>query len=96
MAVNKQGKWIYAGRGSKGTPAQARLVCFRKVITLAEPSESMPLRISADGRYKLYVNAALVCFGPCKGDDKRRYADRIDLLPFLRLEKRCWPRSCCV
>ena len=84
MAVNKQGKWICFESGSKKTPAQTRLVCFRKVITLAEPSESMPLRISADGRYKLYVNGALVCFGPCKGDDKRRYFDEIELQPHLR------------
>ena len=44
----------------------------------------MPVRISADSRYKLYANGVLVCFGPCKGDDKRRYADELDLRPYLK------------
>ena len=59
------------------------LCCFRKTLTLAEVPGSLTVTISADARCKLFVNGRFVSFGPCKGDDKRRYADRIDLAPFL-------------
>ena len=84
MAAVNRGKWICPPGSVYEVIDQARLVCFRKELILSGSSEKMPVRISADGRYKLYVNGALVCFGPCKGDDKRRYADELNLRPFLK------------
>ena len=76
-------------RGNGSVPGRSYLTkridlscCFRKTLRLSGSSEKMPVRISADGRYKLYANGKLVCFGPCKGDDKRRYMDEPDLRPF--------------
>ncbi|MBP3913847.1 MAG: family 78 glycoside hydrolase catalytic domain, partial [Lachnospiraceae bacterium] len=42
-----------------------------------------PARISADGRYKLYVNDAFVQAGPLKGDDQVHYYDETDLTGYL-------------
>ncbi len=84
MSVINQGKWICAERQSGEGTGESRLVFFRKELSLSGTAAKMPVRISADGRYKLYVNGALVCFGPCKGDDKRRYTDEPDLGPFLK------------
>ena len=84
MAAVNRGKWICPPGSVYEAIDQARLVCFRKELRLSGSTEKMPVRISADGRYKLYANGKLVCFGPCKGDDKRRYADEPDLRPYLK------------
>ena len=84
MSVINQGKWIRTNEHSGVNETESRLVCFRKELNLSDAASKMPVRISADGRYKLYVNGTLVCFGPCKGDDKRRYMDETDLGPFLQ------------
>ena len=84
MAAVNRGKWICSPGSVCETIGQTQLVCFRKELRLSGSSEKMPVRISADGRYKLYANGKLVCFGPCKGDDKRRYMDEPDLRPYLR------------
>ena len=84
MAAWNQGKWIYAERKSHEWDAETRLVCFRKELTIPNAAEEMPVSISADSRYKLWVNGTLVSFGPCKGDDKRRYKDTPDLAPYLK------------
>lgn len=84
MAAVNRGKWICPPGSVYEAIDQARLVCFRKELRLSGSSEKRPVRISADGRYKLYANGRLVCFGPCKGDDKRRYMDEPDLRPYLK------------
>ena len=84
MSATNQGKWICAKEHAGEGAAESRLVCFRKELCLSDTASKMPVRISADGRYKLYVNGQFVCFGPCKGDDKRRYTDEPDLSPFLQ------------
>ncbi|MBQ6316715.1 MAG: family 78 glycoside hydrolase catalytic domain [Oscillospiraceae bacterium] len=40
-------------------------------------------RLSADSRYKLFCNGALVQSGPCKGDDKVWYDDDVSLKEIL-------------
>jgi hypothetical protein len=42
------------------------------------------LRVSADSRYKLYVNNTFVEYGPAKGHDQVWYYDEIDIVPWLR------------
>ncbi|KAH8901724.1 Six-hairpin glycosidase [Thozetella sp. PMI_491] len=59
---------------------------FRRALLLAPdhcPS-SLKIQITADTRYKLYVNQVLVTFGPVKGDASVWFYDEIDLGPFLR------------
>lgn len=62
---------------------------FQKEFTCSEgtvPSEDAQFtaRVSADTRYKLYLNGKLVSVGPCKGTDATTYYETVDLTPCLR------------
>jgi len=57
---------------------------FRKTITLAEKPATFPVRISADNKYKLFVNGIYVSSGPVLGDANNWFYDSIDLAPFLQ------------
>lgn len=43
-----------------------------------------PIRVSADNRYKLYCNGALVGLGPQRGDERHWFYETYDLAPFLK------------
>ena len=62
-------------------------VQFRR--TLIIPPENLPdkleINITADTRYKLYVNGRNVSFGPVKGDAHLWYFDTVDIAPFLHI-----------
>ncbi|HLN73610.1 MAG TPA: hypothetical protein VK205_09965, partial [Prolixibacteraceae bacterium] len=52
---------------------------FRKSFDLnAVPSEFI-IHISADNRYRLFVNGQAVCFGPQRGDLAHWYYESIDI-----------------
>ncbi|SPO00781.1 related to rhamnosidase B [Cephalotrichum gorgonifer] len=62
-------------------------VHFRKTLVVDEvlpPPSSLEIDITADTRYKLYVNRELVAFGPVKGDASLWFYDRVDIGPYLR------------
>ena len=61
------------------------LVYFRKKILLEKIPESLKLQISADSRYKLYVNGKLAELGPSKGDRQIWYLDEVELAPYLQV-----------
>jgi alpha-L-rhamnosidase len=56
---------------------------FRKIIDLPDPSTSFSIHVSADNRYKLYVNGALVSLGPARGDFYSWNYETVDLAPYL-------------
>jgi hypothetical protein len=63
-------------------------VHFRRDFVLEEiPLEFCQIRITADTRYKLYVNKELVSAGPVKGDQSLWFYDEVDISPYLRLGK---------
>ncbi|KAL3442861.1 Six-hairpin glycosidase [Aspergillus insuetus] len=61
-------------------------VHFRKSITLpALPRQPVLIRITADTKYKLYINSQLVSIGPVKGDRHLWFYDELDIRPYLQL-----------
>jgi hypothetical protein len=56
---------------------------FRKNIDLASKPSSFVVNVSADNRYKLYVNDNLVSLGPARGDMYHWNFETIDIAKFL-------------
>ena len=85
-------KWMWLPVAARPIEDVAYIALFRRTFNLgedhfAEKRHGCVLRVSADSRYKLYVNGAFVNAGPCKGDDKVRYYDEIDIAPWLAAGK---------
>jgi alpha-L-rhamnosidase len=56
---------------------------FRKSVVLAAKPATFVVYVSADNRYKLYVNDALVSLGPARGDTYYWNYETVDLAPYL-------------
>ena len=79
-------KWIWLP-GFKDTDdvVPGKLVLFRKSFDLPEaPTTVCEICVSADTRYKLYVNGTCIVQGPCKSYPTRWYYETIDIKPHLR------------
>lgn len=57
---------------------------FKKSFTLNKLDDAT-LDISAQARYKLYINGTFVACGPCKGTREKTYFDSLDVKSYLRL-----------
>lgn len=57
---------------------------FRKSFPLNSRPASFKIHVSADNRYKLYVNEVLVSMGPARGDTYHWNYETVDLAPYLR------------
>ncbi|WQF77171.1 Putative six-hairpin glycosidase superfamily, alpha-L-rhamnosidase, six-hairpin glycosidase [Colletotrichum destructivum] len=67
-----------------GVNTAGRLVHFRKTIDLTTvPSAPLTIQITADTRYKLFVNSHCLITGPVKGDEHLWFYDEVDIQPFL-------------
>ncbi|MFI2743512.1 alpha-L-rhamnosidase C-terminal domain-containing protein [Zhouia sp. PK063] len=60
---------------------------FRKTIDVKEVKTHFMVHVSADNRYKLFVNGKLVSLGPARGDTFYWNYETIDLAPFLNIGK---------
>ena len=58
---------------------------FRKAIVLNAVPERFVVHVSADQRYRLFVNGKSVAFGPARGDLLHWNYETLDLAPFLRV-----------
>ncbi len=58
--------------------------CFRKNISLVVKPASFIVKVSADNRYKLYVDGTLVSVGPARGDTYYWNYESIDLASYLK------------
>lgn len=56
---------------------------FRKTIDLPAKPSSFVIHVSADNRYKLYVNNTLVSLGPARGDTYYWNYETVDIAPYL-------------
>lgn len=75
--------WIWTPAWSAEDKEQARIVLFRKALTCAADVQEAAVQISADTRYKLYVNETLVEVGPTRGDLQVWFYDTVDIAPYL-------------
>lgn len=84
MGFGDKNNWIWSKNWENEDQEKPRLLLFRKTFELeAEPKAGM-LDISADTRYKLYVNGRLVEIGPCKGDRQVWFYDTVDIKKYLK------------
>jgi alpha-L-rhamnosidase len=60
---------------------------FRKQITLDILPEKLIIHVSADNRYKLYINGKEILKGPARSDSRHWYYESVDLRPYLQLGK---------
>jgi hypothetical protein len=60
---------------------------FRKTIELPEKPTSFIVHVSADNRYKLFVNGNWISHGPARGDLYHWNFETIDIAPFLQAGK---------
>lgn len=74
------GQWI----GVPGIDGQQYGVYeFKKEITVATPPSAFGVKVSADNRYKLYVNGHMVALGPARSDISHWNYDTVDLVRYL-------------
>jgi len=57
---------------------------FRKNFNLNEVPKEFNIHISADNRYRLFVNGEPVCFGPARGDLMHWRYESIDISAYLK------------
>ncbi|MEP6684716.1 MAG: alpha-L-rhamnosidase N-terminal domain-containing protein [Parafilimonas sp.] len=60
---------------------------FRKNFLLSELPKQFIVHVSADNRYKLYVNDSLISFGPAKGDLYHWNFETVDIASYLKTGK---------
>jgi len=65
----------------------AGLYLFRKTLDLETVPATFEMRVSADNRYKLFVNEKLVSLGPALGDIQHWNYETVDIAPFLKQGK---------
>lgn len=81
-----QAKWIWdvPQPEPNGTNQQC-LVYFRKTFQIAEGIRpSLKLDVTADSRYRLFINGQSVTVGPCKGTPQVQYYDSVDVSAHLQ------------
>lgn len=76
--------WIWIPGQEEKVRDKPSLVYFRKRFQADSLPGEYKIKISADTRYKLYLNGEFLQFGPARGDDKVWYYDEVNLAPALR------------
>jgi hypothetical protein len=71
-------EWIAPNRDS-----EMGVYFFRKQFTLDSVPKHAIIHVSADNRYRLYVNDSLVLWGPAVGDIESWNYETVDIAPFL-------------
>lgn len=77
--------WIWLPTHCEDESQPGRYFLFRKSFRWTQPYglREFPIHVSADSRYRLFVNGQRVSFGPCKSYPERWYYETIDILPYL-------------
>ncbi|MDF2921468.1 MAG: alpha-L-rhamnosidase [Paenibacillaceae bacterium] len=77
------GAWIGMEK-PQGQGNGNELVWFRRTFFVPNEGCTLRLHVSADSRYRLYINGRSVGVGPCKGDANRQYFETYDVSSHLR------------
>ncbi|WP_256010390.1 alpha-L-rhamnosidase-related protein [Desertivirga xinjiangensis] len=77
-------QWI-APQNGNGT--EYGVFYFRKTVDLKEKPHVFKVQVSADNRYKLYVNGKIVSMGPARGDTFFWNYETVDIAPYLIVGK---------
>jgi hypothetical protein len=77
-------KWIDV---PESQPQEYGIYHFRKSFEVIEKPQQFIIHVSADNRYKLFVNGELVSLGPAKGDLYHWNFETIDIAPFINSGK---------
>ncbi|KAF4428939.1 Six-hairpin glycosidase [Fusarium acutatum] len=86
MTVDFETSWIWHPHWTEKPESSSagEFVYFRKSIELQDiPHGPVKISITADTRYKLYINKRMVHTGPVKGDDQTWFHDVLDIQPYL-------------
>lgn len=78
---DNQAMWIWH---THGEDADSRMIRFGKTFEAEKLPAQYTLQVCADSRYILRVNGTTVSRGPCRHKDRYRYADTVDIAPYLR------------
>jgi alpha-L-rhamnosidase len=76
-------QWI-TGAVSEQSNKEYGVYKFRKTITLTTKPASFVIHVSADNRYKLFVNGRQVSQGPARGDMYFWNFETLDIAPYLQ------------
>lgn len=78
-------EWISAASAATADGKKAAVALqFRRDLTVSAVPKTLPVKVSADQRYVLYVNGRRVAAGPSRGDLAHWRAATIDLAPHLK------------
>ena len=77
----KNCKWI--SHKNAGACDNATYI-FKKSFNL-DSVKSSTIEVSAQARYKLYINDSFVSCGPCKGTREKTYFDSVDVTSYLKV-----------
>lgn len=78
-------KWRAAWISAPSAPAHGPGVYyFRRSFDLASRPATFPVRVTADNRYRLFVNGVEVLHGPARGDQMHWNYETVDLAAYLR------------
>lgn len=79
----RDGLWPAEWITAPGAGGDYNVCHFRKRFTLDRVPEHFIVHVSADNRYKLYVNGRFVALGPALGDVYNWNFETVDLAPYL-------------
>ncbi|CEO59503.1 hypothetical protein PMG11_04177 [Penicillium brasilianum] len=82
----KSAKWIWTPKYREEDSRTGRYLLFRKSFQWVIPTtiSEFPVHVSADSRYRLYVNGQRASFGPCKSYAEKWHYETVDILPYLK------------
>ena len=85
-----QQRWLYKSdfiSDSSFTPESGKVVYFRNAFALQKAPKELFINITADNKYRLFVNGKYVCRGSESGDFNRWFFDSVDIAKYLKAGK---------